>query len=307
METENPSNNAAIIEAVERLAVVSKIELVSGAPVALVVPAGKQVVSIKKYIDEWADRPDRMKGTARVTTLQSFIDHANRFKDRDSVIFADVSNSARLLAVFDYNQAGENLGRPELPHPRGLPRFGQHRAEYRFPVSKEWEAWTAAAKKGMSLVDFAEFLEEHLPDVMDPEEVGQGAKQLAVLLGIALAGPQRLLELSRGLFVKVGHAVTAFHNASSGEAQLAFEEKHTDDKGGPLRIPGGFVIGIPVFRNGRSYQLPVRLRYRVADRQVTWFLSIQRADRAFDLSVEEAAVAAREATELPLVFGTPED
>src|SRR5688572_30182597 len=90
-----PTNSGAVIEAVERL---SKAEIqrlpIPGHAASielLVLPKGKEAVSIKRFVDEWATRPDRRRGTARLTTLASFIEHVNRFKDAQSAVFADVT------------------------------------------------------------------------------------------------------------------------------------------------------------------------------------------------------------------------
>lgn len=315
------TENGALIELMSELDTVGTMQLDRGTAdkaEVLVVPKGKEVVSVKKYLDEYRERPERREGTAHLTTLQSFVDHVNRFKDGDSAVFADVTGGTpRLIAVLDYHEQNDRsqVGeRGAMGVVAGRPRFGRHRAEYRFPISKEWEAWTAAGKKGLTQLEFAEFLEDHLVDVLDPAAagpdgkplVGETARKLASLLGITLANPQRLLELSRGLSVHVGAAVKVHPNLSSGETHLSFEEKHSDGKGEPLKIPGGFVIGIPVFRDGESYQLPVRLRYRVQGTNVNWFIALQRADQAYDHAVTRCAGGAKAATELPLFFGTPE-
>ncbi len=39
--------------------------------------SGVVAESIKRFVDEWRQEPERRNGTARVTTLQSFCDHVN--------------------------------------------------------------------------------------------------------------------------------------------------------------------------------------------------------------------------------------
>src|SRR5678816_3485771 len=49
--------------------------------------------------------PNRREGTAAHQALASFIEHANRFKAENSVIWADAANR-RLVSVLDYHPAG---------------------------------------------------------------------------------------------------------------------------------------------------------------------------------------------------------
>ena len=149
-------------------------------------------------------------------------------------------------------------------------------------------------------------LEAHLLDVLDPATAGESIRAMAAQLGLPIASPQRLLELSRGLSIRVGSKVKQTVNLSTGEAQIGFEETHDGTDGAPLKIPGAFVVGIPVFRNGALYQMLVRLRYRVSGGSVVWFFAPQHADRIWDDAITGACAGAQEKTELPLFYGTPE-
>ena len=259
----------------------------------LVLPKGMTVQSVKPFLDENRETPERRKGTARLVTLAALIDHANRFKDKDSALFANPQGTPPMLqAVLDYHS------------PDG-PRWGQHRGVYSFPVSEEWEAWQAAEKAGlMEIGTFAELIEDRIGDVIAP--ASQTAKDFAEQHGCELASTQRLLELSRGLSVMIGAKVTDSRNLQTGEAHVTFQEEHTDASGAPIRVPGAFMIGIPVFRGGDRYQIPVRLRYRVRQGAIFWSVSLYRTDKAFELAFNEAADKAAEETGLPLFYGTPE-
>lgn len=274
-------------------------------------PAGRKLESIKRFLDEYRTRPERMKGTANITTVASFIDHVNRFKDANSTIFADVESrtAPRLLAVLDYNEQPTHADTgDELT--AGAPRFGEHRAQYKFPVSDQWKAWTAKPIENIGQVEFAEFLETRIMDIMDPASLDSENKgTLAAFcrqLGIKLASPQALMELSRGLTVHADHKVVQYVNVGTGEAQISFGETHTDATGAPVKVSGGFAIAIPVFRDGPAYQIPVRLRYKVAGGQVKWTLQPQRIDEVFDDAVSESVNNVTTKTSLPTIYGTPE-
>jgi len=265
------------------------------------VPSGRKLESIKKFLDEYRIAPERKAGTSRLTTIDSFVTQVNRSKDKNTVIFADVEDrkAPKLIAVFDYNEAG----------PAGSAHFGRHRAEYRYPVSVEWLAWTAP-RENIGQVEFAEFLEARIMDVLDPASLDQETRgtlaEFVGHLGIRLASPQGLMELSRGLTVHANHTVAQHVNVGTGEAQIQFKEEHQDAAGAPVRVSGGFAIGIPVFRGGPVYQIPVRLRYRVKDGQVRWTLQPQRLDIVWDDAINESVNNVTTKTDLTTLFGTPE-
>jgi len=256
-----------------------------------------KVESVHKLIDEWRLAPERREGIAKITSLQSFIDHVNRFKDEDSVIFANDGLKPGLLAVLDYHRAGA----------ASAPRFGKHRTAYEFPLSDEWTAWKTVENKNLSQADFAEFLEDRLPDVLSPEDASDIDRDLMAKIGPAYASPQEMLTVSRGLRIHVEHRITNKVNLSSGEVELQFEEEHRDAQGfARVNVPGAFLIGIPVFRKGPPYKIPVRLRYRTGNGSITWFYQLYRDEVVFDDAMIEAIEKVKAETQLPLLFGTPE-
>ena len=153
---------------------------------------------------------------------------------------------------------------------------------------------------------FAEFIEDRVHDVIDPEQAGANATELASILQSSLASPAKLLGLARGLTVNVGKRVQNATNLSTGEAQIAFQEEHSDAVGQPLKVPGAFAIAIPVLRCGRLWQIPIRLRYRVSGGSVYWILQPHRLVETKQAVFDEVCAEAREKTELPLFYGRPE-
>jgi uncharacterized protein YfdQ (DUF2303 family) len=265
------------------------------------VPKGTTLTSLKKFFDEFAAAPERRKGTAKFLDLASFITHANRFKDEHSAIFANPTlPNPTLTVVLDYHPKGE-------PDAENNARYGEHRGEYLFPVSPEWKAWKGQSGVGMTQAEFAQFLEDHLVDVVDAGTALESARAFASSIGLAYASPAKLLELSRGLTVRVDTKVRNVQNLQSGEASIMFEATHQDEAGAPLKVPGALLIAIPVFRGGDVYQIPARLRYRVRDqRGLSWSYDLHHADRVFDHAFTEACEKAATETGLPVLVGYPE-
>ncbi|MFC3674697.1 DUF2303 family protein [Ferrovibrio xuzhouensis] len=271
-----------------------------------------KIETLKAIQDMFRNRPERRSGTATLLSLDSFIAHANRFKDENSALFAvnDMEDPS-ITAVLDYHEAGA-----------GQPRFGRHRSLYQFPLSKQWKKWLDHNEEVMQSGDFARFLEDQIIDVMDPPDFIHAAfdskdgvepnadQKLAELMANVdgnLATRKKLLELSRGLEVNVDSKVRNAQNLSTGEISVNWDEQHVDGAGQPIKVPNWFLIGIPVFDNGVVYRLPVRLRYRIAAGKVLWFYTMHRPDLAFEDAFGEAIRKAEAATALPLMLGNPEE
>lgn len=267
----------------------------------LVVSKDHEVRDVRKLLEPYRKAPERRRGTAELYDLKSFVEHANRFKDAHSALFANPEGNGggpTLTSVLDYHEGAA-----------GGPRWGQHRGQLTFALSDEWEAWDAKNDTEMSQAEFAAFLERRLIDVRLPgAELAGRVRELADVLELTYASPKRLLELARGLSVHESSRVTNAVNVSTGEGKVSFETEHTQHgpAGESVTVPRAFIIGIPVFKHGPGYALPVLLRYRLRGSAIAWRYEIQGADLAFRDAFEEACTEAKEDTGLPLFVGSPE-
>lgn len=299
------SNVGAALAAVEKLmkAEILTLEHEGKKILAADIPSsgGRSVVSVKKLFDDYLKRPERRKGAAQLTDLESFIAHANRFKNEDSALFAQSDPKHPLLmVVFNYHPKGPQ----SIENPAD---WGDHRGVYTFQLSDEWTKWTEVAEgEALSQSEFAEFLEDRIADVADPATALASATAYADQLGVSYATAAKLMELSRGIAINVDAKLSVQQNLSSGEALLHFSEDHKDSTGAPLRIPRAFLIQIPVFKFGAVYQIPVRLRYRKVGASVVWAFAPARLDQVFQDAFKDACDKANADTQLPLYYGKPE-
>ncbi|PLX36975.1 MAG: hypothetical protein C0605_07860 [Hyphomicrobiales bacterium] len=279
-----------------------------------------KIDSVKKLLAEYLETPEHRTGIAVMLDIPSLIAHANRFKNSNSALFATHGESMTLTAKLDYHDAcnTEDKNGKLQPATNPLPRFCRHSTKYRFPFSPEWNAWMAADGNTMNQVQFAEFLEDRIMDVMAPPEwltentngITDSDKQLAEMVsrtGGRPCGHQRLMELSRGLKVHDNQTVTDKFNTSTGETSIQFESTHKDTDGKPIKVPNLFLIAIPVFKDGPLYRIAVRLRYRLGGGKIQWTLMLHRPDIFRDHAFREACEEARDKTGLPLFYGTPEE
>lgn len=289
----NESDAAAVITAVAELVEASLIDL-DDVHSVLSVPKVANIVSVKPFLDEYRQAPERIVGTAELTTLDSFIAHVKRFGRSSSAVFAGRN---QLEAVYDYHNSTKELG-PE-------PAFCRHRATYAFPWSDEWKAWTAIDGLSRPQQAFAEFIEDHVADITAAAD--EDSKAHFGELGFKLASPAQMLAMSRGLAVRVETEAVARPNLSTGEIEVAYKEEHKDSAGQPLRVPGGFLLLIPAFEDGVLYRVPVRLRYRVQGGKVTWTTLMHRRAAVEKDAKKDACARVVDETQAPLFYGEPED
>lgn len=261
---------------------------------------GLRVVPKSAFADYLA-HPERRTGTAAMTRLESFIEHVNRFKNSESVVFAkDDRKAPGLTAVLDYHDAGAI----------GTPRFGQHRTTFHFPLSDEWKVWEKFYGEKMGMADFALFLEERVNDIDFIEDVDDLNEDIRRFIGATgldkIASPSRLIELSRNLQIHETSNIKAVQNLSTGEGVLRFESEHTDGAGAPVDVPGLFVICIPVFAHDGYYRIAARLRYRKTPDGVVFWYDLWRTDLVFDHAFDKACERVKSETGLPLLIGAPE-
>ncbi|KFC64009.1 hypothetical protein FG93_05519 [Bosea sp. LC85] len=246
-------------------------------------------------IEAFRTKPAEKRGTAKALTLQSFIDLTNRHKTVHSAVFADTNWKApSFQAVIDYHDkesagAAENL---------------KHRMAYSFPASEEWKAWVAQNGEPMEQGLFAAFLEDRIADLSAPTDAER--IWLERDFGTTVATPAQLIQLSRGLQVNVDSVVKNIVNLATGEAQVAFEETHTDSDGKPLKVPGLFMLAIAPFFMGEKISLPVRLRYRKSGQKIVWFYQMYRPDQFVTERVRDDLITVADKTELPTFEGSPE-
>lgn len=270
-------------------------------------PKKGEANGLKQLFDAWRDTPERKSGTARVTTLDSFIALTKRHAVEHSAIFAVTDWKApSLLSVIDYHHKNTDIEDEGVITGTtiGMPNNGKHRIHYQFPLSEEWQAWVKMDKQALNQQAFAEFIEDHIGELAAPHEDEVTFWQDK--LGGKVAYPHELKLLSIGLKVHAETRVSNNVTLQSGEGELTWEETHRDHKGDKLVVPSLFILQLPPFFMGEPVRLPVRLRYRVREGSVTWIFQMYRPDVYVTEQVMRDMERAARETDLPAYQGTPE-
>jgi uncharacterized protein YfdQ (DUF2303 family) len=222
-------------------------------------PQGYQVVELEQYLA----RPLRKRASAVFTSLASFIEYVGAFKGDDTRIFAD-DRVGTVTALIDYHGAE--------------PSWCEHKAVLTLRQTPEWQTWAGRSGKAMSQVDFAEFIEDNLPDILNPS----GAE---------------MLEIAKHLEAKRTVHFASGVNLSNGMIQLTYSEQEDGRVKGQVEVPQRFTLHLSPFEHAVPVAVPVRLRYRIADEKLTFTYIVDRPHKV----LEEAIGRVLSAVEVELI------
>lgn len=214
-----------------------------GIPYVITAP-GHEVKDLAHLLD----RPRRLSGTIQAKDIDTFCDLYKRHENPGSNVYAN-PDALLYTAVMNDDQHGD-------------PDWRDHRVTLQLKCSPEWTTWTSADKKTMPQGDFARFIEENLPDIVDPD----GAL---------------LLELCSKLEATKTVKFLSGVNLQNSTVQLRYEETVEGRGHGEVRVPAQLVLGLPPFENGPRYKVTARLRYKITDDKLTFAYALDHP-RAVD-------------------------
>lgn len=240
-------------------------------------------------MEKYLPKPVRIRETAVMTDLPSFVRYVNTFKDEDTRVFAMLNGQggASFRAVLDYHRPGligPAASTFEATQP--LPRWGEHVAMYSFPITPEWHKILQNNNRQLSQDDFGDLVEELRVCFKKPD----GAT---------------MLELARNLSGRTEGVFRSSVNVHNGDRDLLWTTNTSavGGKGETLHVPTQLEFFVAPFMRGQSLTIPALFRYRVREGEVTFQYVLDRAHAALDVAVSEAAKQVQEKTGIEPFFG----
>lgn len=227
----------------------------------LVLPDGNGEYRLED-LQQFHPTPRRKETIITFDSAASLVDYTRLHKEDGTRLLVDLGGVKRrnpqLRATINH-------------HTRNAAGWADHIAEYRFPVSPEWLVWTESDNTKMAQNAFAQFLEDNLPDIAEPDAA-------------------KLLELCKMFGAKINVAWESGTNLQDGTVQFVFREQ-IDGKGkGEMRMPEWIKLKLRVFDGDTEpVELPARLRFRI-DREtgkLTLFYMLYRAHEVIEKRVRE--------------------
>lgn len=236
----------------------------------VLVPDGYRVTELESTLPV----PTRKRAKVSLTNAQSFIDFVNLHREASTHLYGD-PDKGTFVAVFDDNSECRLTG------------WREHIARFTATESIEWKTWAESNKKPMKQADFAQFIEDNLVDIIEPESA-------------------HILEVSRSLQAKKAGNFSSALRLDNGDVQFTYEDKTEASAGkGQLKVPEKFVIAIPVYQGGPAYKIEARLRYRISEGALMMWYDLLRPHKSKEHALTEINEQIEIGTELQIFAGNP--
>jgi len=186
-------------------------------------------------------RPGPLK--AVVHDLQSLLHYIAEHSGPSSRLYAEYGKPIKFTLVVDDQQGAEIFA------------FRDHRCSFAPALSTEWDTWVSKSGKDFGgNAEFALFLEDNLPDILEPTA-------------------DAFMGMITTFRVEAARAWSNDINLNNGQVNLVYKNivdgtygEGRDAGGGKLNIPEKFKIRIPVFQSMTDaplYEIDARFRWRL--------------------------------------------
>ena len=244
---------ARVVEQLTREAV-APLEIEPGLYLAPDAETGSHVIDVRDQIQHTKGHPLRKTGDVTLTQHDSFTAYLAKHALPETELWADIDKD-RVVAVI--NAHGPASGDPD---DEGTAGWGDHRATLQLVTTPDWRAWVDNDGKLMAQVDFAEFVEQHLPNFVRPTAAD-------------------MLELAQTIKGSTKVSWEAGKRVKSGETTLEYREdvSATAGKKGSVEIPDTIDLALQVYEAGAAYRVTARFRYRMSAGGLTLGYVLERA------------------------------
>lgn len=213
-----------------------------------VIPSDCKIESLERF--QFTEAPPRKLAAVSLFDADSFVRYWLLFHNEHSRIFASPA-MLTFVGIVDYHHAGD-----------GPARFRQHHATFTAVLSDQWKTWVAQNGKKMSQVEFATFIEDNTPDIVNAALMKDVATDLQARDEAEFASATRL---------------------DNGQTEFLYQQaiKGTVGKGKSV-VPETFKLTIPVFLNEPAREITARLRWRLSAGKLTFWYDLFRASEIID-------------------------
>lgn len=267
------------------------IRAVQGVPV-VVLPDGDgawrtDVIDLERY----QPHPRRKTGSPVVRDVASFIEYVNRHKTEATLAWADSGGWMRCVLNDHEGAILEGAGLDD-----GAAGWQDHTVTMRRERTRGFEAWWSHNGKWLTQQEFAEFLEDRIPEIHAP------------------AGAD-LLEIATFFQANTAVNFTSARQLSNGQVQMQYVEKIEESGGrnGDTKVPTEFTLVLRPYMDAlkaedgkpepNQFVAAAKLRYRLEQGKVKFMFKLSEDFLVQLDGIHQAAIAhVREETGVPVLL-----
>ena len=163
------------------------------------------------------------------------------------------------------------------PSTRPTSSRSQPTATLQLKKSREWTEWAAIDGKLLHQVEFAQFIEDHLSTIAEPD----GAT---------------LLDICQTLQAHTSVAFKQQNILANGQRQFQWEETTEAKAGqkGDLKIPGELTLALRVFQGSVPIGMHARFRYQLREGVLRIGVKLAEPDTVLEDSFDEVIAAVQD-------------
>jgi uncharacterized protein YfdQ (DUF2303 family) len=276
MEPQNKTEAQTIADlALRSLAVLTNIKREGVA----ITPAGSVIDLEPEHL---AKNPKRKRASVSLYEVGSFIAYLKRFNIAvQTVVFGRATETGgQFKAILDYHDQADAAS--------SAPHWGEHICELILATTPEWSRWIALNEKPLSQEQFAVFIEDNAPDIVQPDA--------ALLLDMV-----QFLEGKKDVTFKSGR------NLRTGAIELNYSEQiaettgRRDDK---TELPGRIIVRLMPFVGTSYVEIVARLRFRVSDSgKVSFTYILDRPFKVIEAAFTAICTRIEAETAVPVMLG----
>ncbi|MDN5726085.1 MAG: YfdQ family protein [Propionibacteriales bacterium] len=173
-----------------------------------------------------------------------------------------------------------------VAHLDGGEGWHHHRATLALRLSREWAEWQAIDGQLLDQVKFAEFIEDHLSTIGDPD----GAT---------------LLEVCQSLQAKTNVNFKSQQFLANGQRQIQFEETieaKAGQKGG-LKIPAELTLVLRPFQGCEPVAIQARFRFRISEGTLRLGVRMAEPEKALEDAFDGVVGEVGAGVPVPVLYG----
>lgn len=133
------------------------------------------------------------------------------------------------------------------------------------PVDPDWTAWAHLDGQLIDQEAFAEFIENHTHNIRTPDAA-------------------TMLEIAESMHVNTSVEFEQGVRTQDGQVRIGYRETSQSRAGanGDLEIPAVIELQLAPFKNGPTYKVEARLRWRIRNKQLSIGVKLNRPDLVMD-------------------------